>query len=226
MADMTPGWLGPRDPEQPNLNIGYADGSVTNCTTHDMGDCPYHLPPEGTRHVDEAPTYPFVKLTDVEKLAALQTYLALLKPIEAALRASVTADMGALHAERVGAYLPDGTKLAAVGRSPGRLTVRVTDETAALAWCVARYPDEVQTVQSIRPAFLKMLTDIAKTDTAHAGGMGLDPRTGEILPFIEVTRGAPFVTVTTTTEGVQRMTEYANNFVNMIESTPTDERIH
>lgn len=33
---------GPMDPDQPNLNIVTPDGSVMNCTRHNMGDCPYH----------------------------------------------------------------------------------------------------------------------------------------------------------------------------------------
>ncbi len=41
-----PGWVGPRNPEQSNLDGGYADGSVINRTTQDMGDCPYHTPPQ------------------------------------------------------------------------------------------------------------------------------------------------------------------------------------
>lgn len=151
-------------------------------------------------------------LTDAEKLSALQTYLAVLKPIEAALRASVTADMGKRRVERVGAYLPDGTKMAAVGHSDGRVSARVTDEAAALAWCLAEHPEEVQTIQMIRPAFLKMLLDLAKID-----GEGLDRSTGQTLPFIEVSRGAPYVTVTTTKEGVERMSALANGFVAMIE---------
>jgi hypothetical protein len=45
-APKVSGWLGPRDPAEPNLNIGQPDGSIINCTFHDMGDCPYHDSPE------------------------------------------------------------------------------------------------------------------------------------------------------------------------------------
>jgi hypothetical protein len=205
MTDKTPGWIGPRDPQEPNLNVGYADGSVANCTTHNMGDCPYHTSPV----TEQA-------LTDAEKLAALETYLKVLKPTAETLRAAVTADMGKRHVERVGAFLPDGTKLAAVGHSNGRKSVKVTDEAAALAWAEKNYPDEVQTVRAIRPAFLKKLLDVAAS--LPVGSEGLDPATGQVLPFIEVLQGSPYVTVTTTKEGVERMASLANGFVAMLEA--------
>jgi hypothetical protein len=151
-------------------------------------------------------------LTDAEKLAALETYLKVLKPTAETLRAAVTADMGKRRVERVGAYLPDGTKMAAVGYSSGRTSARITDETAALNWVLARYPTEVQVIKMIRPAFLKVLLDDAK-----ANGVGIDKGTGEVLPFIEVSQGAPYVTVTTTTEGVERMASLANGFIGMLE---------
>jgi len=171
---------------------------------------------EDFRHV-EAP-----KLTDAERLAALQAYLKCLGPIEKGLRARVTRDMGLRHVERVGAYLPDGTKIAAVGYSEGRRTAKVTDEAAALAWCLKQYPDEVQTVQVVRPAFLKKLLDVAGSLPV---GKGLDPATGEELPFIEVTRGDPFVTVTTTSDGVGRMEALALGFTRTLEAAAPSGRL-
>jgi hypothetical protein len=152
-------------------------------------------------------------LTDAEKLAALETYLKVLKPAAETLRAAVTADMGRRHVERVGAYLPDGTKMAAVGYSDGRKTARVTDEAALLKWCLETHPDEVQTIQVVRPAFLKLILDNSKED-----GLGADPRTGEVLPFIEVAQGSPYITVTTTGPGVERMASLANGFIGMLEA--------
>jgi hypothetical protein len=152
-------------------------------------------------------------LTDAERLAALETYLKVLDPIAKALRAQVTVDLGQRHVEKVGAYLPDGTKMASVGYSDGRTTVKVTDPDAALKWCEERYPDEIVTQKSINPAFLKKLTDAAK-----AAKVGLDPLTGEMLPFIEIVRGAPYVVVTTTAEGVDRMAGLANGFAAMLEA--------
>lgn len=154
-------------------------------------------------------------LTNAEKLTAVQTYLKALAPIEEALRHTVNIEMGTVHAERVGAYLPDGTKLGAVSRSEGRKSAKVRDEAAALAWCVQNYPDEVRVVRVINPVFLKTLLDVSKTQPV--GGPGVDPRTGEELPFIEVSQGSPYVSVTTTEEGVERMTALAYGFPKMLE---------
>lgn len=157
---------------------------------------------------------PSAKLTDAEKLAALGTYLKVLGDTEKTLRSAVTADMGSRHVEKVGAYLPDGTKIASVSRSGGKKTAKVIDPAAALRWCLQRYPDEI--VQAVNPAFLKMLTDHAASGAV--GEPGVDPRTGEILDFIEVQQGSPYVTVTTTDEGRGRMTALANGFAGMLES--------
>jgi len=158
-------------------------------------------------------------LTDAEKLAALETYLKVLDPLAKALRVKVTEDMGVRRVERVGAYLPDGTKLASVGYSGGRTTAKVTDPEAALKWCLKQYPDEI--VKAINPAFLKALTDYAKK-VGNVGEPGVDPRTGEVLDFIEVVQGSPYVTVTTTEPGVDRMAGLAGGFVAMLEGAPED----
>jgi hypothetical protein len=123
-----------------------------------------------------------LKLTDAERLAALETYLKVLDPIAKALRAKVTVDMGAKHVEKVGAYLPDGTKMASVGYSGGRKTAKVTDEQAALKWCLDKYPNEI--VKAINPAFLKVLLDVAKA-TVSVGEPGVDPHTGEFVAMLE-----------------------------------------
>ena len=82
----------------------------------------------------------------------------------------------------------------------------------ALAWCKEKYPDEVHTVEEIRPAFLKKLLDYATVC-----GEGIDRETGEALDWIEVTQGAPFVTITTTKEGVARMEALARGYTQMLE---------
>jgi len=155
-----------------------------------------------------------VELTDEEKLAAIETYLKVLTPMAKALRARVTADMGKRHVEKVGAYLPGGTKMASVTRSDGRRSVQY-DAAEALAWCAERYPGEIETITQVRPAFLEKLLDVA--GSLPVGSKGLDPATGEELPFIEVTQGAPYVTITTTEEGVARMTALAHGFTAMLE---------
>lgn len=155
-------------------------------------------------------------LTNAEQLVALQSYLKALKPQEEALRAATLADMRTARAERVGAYMPDGMKIGAVGYNPGNKTAKVTDDAAALRWCIAHYPDEI--IQAINPAFLKRLLDVAKT-LGEVGEPGVDPLTGEALPFIEVTRGTPFVTATPTKEGVAVMSALAGGFTLMLEVT-------
>lgn len=157
---------------------------------------------------------PGAELTDAEKLAAIGTYTKVLGDMEKKLRAAVTDDMGKKHVERVGAYLPDGTRMATVSRSDGAKKAKVADEAALIAWAADRHPEEVETVtvQVVRPAFVKLLLD-----TAKATGTGVDPRTGEALPFIEVATGNPYVTVTTTDEGIARMEALAHGFAGMLE---------
>jgi hypothetical protein len=153
-----------------------------------------------------------LELTDKQKLVALETYAKFIKTITDDLRARVTQDMGDADEERVGAKMPDGTKIGAITYSEGRRTAKVTDEAAALAWCERVHPSEVQTIKIIRPAYLKMLLDIAKADDAPAGAHGVDPETGEELDFIEVQQGAPFISVTSTKEGTARMAALAQGF--------------
>lgn len=158
-------------------------------------------------------------LTDAEKLSALETYLKTLTAMSKELRAKVTADMGRRHDERVGAYLPDGTKMASVGYSGGAKKAKVTDPAAALRWCMKQYPDEI--IGAINPAFLKKLTDHALA-VGQVGEPGVDPLTGEMLPFIEVVQGSAYVSVTTTNEGVQRMEALAYGFAGMLEAPQAD----
>lgn len=159
-----------------------------------------------------------IELTDAEQLTALETYVKTLKTMTDALRAKITADLGARHVEKVGAYLPDGVKLGAVAYRPGNKTAKVIDPAAALRWCITTYPDEI--VRAVNPAFLKALTDFAQK-TGKVGEPGVDPRTGEVLDFIKVVQGAPYVAVTTTEEGVQRMEALAHGFSAMLEG-PAD----
>jgi hypothetical protein len=155
------------------------------------------------------------ELTNAEKLTALASYLKALKPIEEHLRAATIADMQTNRAERVGAFMPDGEKIGAVGYNPGNKKARVTDPAAALAWCLRKYPDAV--VQAISPAFLKAITDYS-AKVGEVGEPGVDGRDGELLDFITVEKGAAFVTVTPTKEGVARMTALAGGFAGMLEA--------
>lgn len=166
-----------------------------------------------------ATTGPGSELTDAEKLAALSTYIKVLTEMEKKLRAEVTSDFGKRRVEKVGAYLPDGTKLASVSRSDGAKTARVTDEAAALKWCLDRHPEHVYTVQAIRPAYLKVLLEAAAA--GEVGEPGVDPSTGEMLPFIKVQRGNPYVSITITDDGRDRMTALASGFAGMLGAAPS-----
>jgi len=158
---------------------------------------------------------PAAGMTNAEKLVALQTYNKALKPMEEHLRAATLTDMQDARAERVGAYLPGGEKIGTVGVNAGRKTARVTDARAALLWAMNKYPDEITRI--VNPAFLKALTDYAAL-FAEAGEPGVDPKDGELLDFIQVQQGAPYVTVTTTKEGVAHMTKLAHGFAGMLET--------
>ena len=158
-------------------------------------------------------TDPIRELTDAEKLAALGTYLKVLGGDEKALRVAVADDMGKRHVEKVGAFLPDGTKIASVSRSEGKKTAKVTDPAAALRWCLRVHPEEI--VQAINPAFLAVILDASQK--GEVGDCGVDPRTGEALGFIEVQQGSAYVTITTTAEGRERMTALAHGFAGMLE---------
>lgn len=80
-------------------------------------------------------------------------------------------------------------KIGTVTMANGRVTARITDLKALLAWTKANYPSEVHTVEEIRPAFVaKLLTD-AKDD-----GEPVDRKTGEPVPGIEVGAGDPYIT--------------------------------
>lgn len=162
------------------------------------------------------------ELTNAEKLTALETYAAFIKSIADGLRVQVAEEMGQAKAERVAAYMPDGTRIGSVTRCEGRKTAKVIDEAAALAWCKRAHPDEVMTVEIIRPAYLKMLLDLAKADDAPAGSPGVDPATGEMLSFIQVEQGLPFVSVTKTKEGIDRMAALANGFTKALEGRKED----
>lgn len=161
------------------------------------------------------------ELTDAEKLAALGTYIKVLTTMERRLRTAVEKDMGVRRVEKVGAYLPDGTKMASVSRSDGKKTAKVTDPAYARIWVRERYPSEI--IESINPAFLKKLTDHAQANCL-IGEHGVDPKTGEELPFITVEQGNPYVSITTTDEGVAALTALAHGFAHVLEQRKAVEQ--
>jgi hypothetical protein len=95
--------------------------------------------------------------------------------------------------DRKGAVLPDGQKVGTVSVARGResWTADPTDPDL-LAWVQEHHPSEIQTVTttSVRPAFLRALTERAKAD-----GAAVDHDTGEAIPGIRCTTGEPYVMV-------------------------------
>jgi hypothetical protein len=154
-------------------------------------------------------------LTNAEKLVAISTYVKVLKSMEGPLRDAALDDLLSVKSERVGAYLPGGEKIGTVGVVSGSKKAVVTDEAKALRWVLSTYPGAV--IQSISPSFLKSLLDHA-AKSGMPGEPGVDPETGELLDFIEVRQGDPHVSVSTTKEGVARMTQLAHGFAGMLEA--------
>jgi hypothetical protein len=72
----------------------------------------------------------------------------------------------------------------------GRQTWRVSDPAALLAWVKANMPTEVVVTESVRESYVTALLNGAK-----AAGAPVDPRTGEVVPGIEVAEGDPYASV-------------------------------
>jgi hypothetical protein len=94
----------------------------------------------------------------------------------------------------------DGTKLGTVSKSEGRTSVKVVNEAALYQWVKANRPDQL--VKVIAPAYVKSLIALA---LEH--GDAVDETTGEVIPGLEVTTGAPFVAARPTPEAKARMHE-------------------
>lgn len=92
-------------------------------------------------------------------------------------------------------------QLGAVWLAKGRVTPKVTDPAALLAWCIANRPSEVETVTRVRESYKSALLMQAKTDGyAHADG--------EIIPGITVDEGDPILNVKPV-EGAAQVVEAA-----------------
>jgi hypothetical protein len=91
-----------------------------------------------------------------------------------------------LQGERKAAVV-DGEVLGHVTLAKGRRTARVANEDALLAYVKAHHPTEVETVESVRPAFLKSLLDDAVKKGAHLDSDGV-----VIDGLIEIVDGQPY----------------------------------
>lgn len=89
--------------------------------------------------------------------------------------------------ERKAAKLGD-TVVAYTNKVKGRKSVRVHDDMMLMAYVVENYPDEVEQVEQIRPAFkAKVLDDVQKS------GQLVDP-SGVVWDCVEVVEGEPYLT--------------------------------
>lgn len=77
--------------------------------------------------------------------------------------------------------LSDGTPVATITLCEPRPAVVVRDEAAFLAWVEESYPSEVERTVRVRPAWQKAF--LAGLDVSEPVA---DPRTGEIVPGLEV----------------------------------------
>lgn len=92
--------------------------------------------------------------------------------------------------DRLTAKLPSGEKVAAVSMTRGRTSAKVTDRPPFTAWVMATYPDEVEQVTRVRPAFEAKVLANAKTM-----GAPVDPATGEEIPGVELAVSEPHPSV-------------------------------
>lgn len=99
----------------------------------------------------------------------------------------------------------DDEKLGTISLKQGVWSAEVTDEAAFVAWVAERYPDEVETVRVVRPAFAGKLRDEAKRATAP-----VVPDTGERIPGLVVEQGKPYVSTTPTAAARDRAAELLN----------------
>lgn len=95
--------------------------------------------------------------------------------------------------EKVTAQLPDGTVVGDVARTKVSTRGVVTDEKALLTWVQEHAPEEI--VRSVRPAYLRRLTDSAKRH-----GVAVLPD-GTVVPGIEGVPGSAAFRTTPTEEG-------------------------
>lgn len=123
--------------------------------------------------------------------------LALVKVVLKALTEQLDAAKGNADAEvattarpgdRTNAVLPDGTVVGVVGFTKGRTTVQVTDRAAFTQWVRDEYPDEIDMVPTVRPAFEKGVLEAIKVKGANVDRNGIE------VPGVRLGQGSPYPT--------------------------------
>lgn len=93
------------------------------------------------------------------------------------IRTGVQSDLDGLGIERLGARLPDGTRVATITVSNPQPKAVVTDEKAFVAFMEDFAPTEVMTIKIVRPAYVtKVLDEMTKFGAAQLA----DPNGGEL----------------------------------------------
>lgn len=95
-----------------------------------------------------------------------------------------------LGSERLRVKGDDGTDYGTIVVAGGSRKAKVADERAFLAYVKATYPTEV--VEVVREAFAKSLLDAA---SGSGDAVAMDPRTGAVIPGVEIREGEPYLTV-------------------------------
>lgn len=99
--------------------------------------------------------------------------------------------------EKVTATLPDGTKVGAVSRTKVIQSAVITDMAAFTEWVARTHPEEmIKPDPFVRASFLEWIKQTVKRN-----GAPVDPRSGEIIPGMEIRDGTAMYKVTPTDEG-------------------------
>ena len=98
-----------------------------------------------------------------------------LKAVEAQRRDEMAAQMR--PGDAIVAHIDGDMPLGRVRMDKPRVSARVTDEAAFLAWCRVHAPEQVQTVEMVRPAYRE-----AVLRAKGALPERIDEATGEVLP--------------------------------------------
>lgn len=112
--------------------------------------------------------------------------------------------MATVGAERVRVTDDRDANLGTVTLAVGRVTAKVTDEQAFLAWVRKNHPGEL--VETVRDSFRRKVLDeaVAKAEAGDPTAVGPD---GEVLPGVEVVHGLPYLACRPTDEARRRMRE-------------------
>lgn len=110
--------------------------------------------------------------------------------------------MNDVGADRVKVADDDGTELGSITITKGHRTAHISDPDAFHAWVMQRYPQHVHIIPTIEPRWLERTLN-----TASKLGTPVDTDTGEVIPGITITDGAPYLVTRSTNEAKQRMSE-------------------